>query len=101
MNEKRAGGVLFSNKKPNMGANAPAYTGKLTLDAELVEYIQKKFDGGEDFVELDLAGWKKTSSKGTTFLSLSVKPGYEGAPAKPAARKPQSRKSDYDDEVPF
>lgn len=76
MVDKRAGAVLFPNKKKS-GPNAPDYTGKVTLDEDLITFIQATFDKTGDMVELDLAGWKKTSSNGSTFLSLAVKPPRE------------------------
>lgn len=48
-------GVLFKNDKKG-NEKAPDYTGKLNV-------------GGKEW---SLAGWKKESKAGTTFLSLSI-----------------------------
>ena len=71
-------GVLFQNydKKTD---KSPDYSGSLNV-------------GGIDF---NLAGWKKQSKKGTTFLSLSVSSKQE------RQLERQSQAPDFDDEIPF
>lgn len=57
-------GALFSNtvkKNPK----APDYRGDVLLDLAALGV-------GQGRVKLNLAGWKKTSQKGTNFLSLQV-----------------------------
>jgi hypothetical protein len=59
----------------------------------------KEKDGDRDYSgqiniagrEYWLSGWKKTSAKGTQFLSLSIKPKDGGSTSKP----------DMDDEISF
>jgi uncharacterized protein (DUF736 family) len=57
-------GALFSNTvKTN--PKAPDYQGDVLVDLKVLGI-------GEGKHTLKLAGWKKTSAKGTSFLSLSV-----------------------------
>ena len=78
-------GALFANtvKKHE---KAPDYRGDFVLDLRSVEVK-------DNMVTIKLSGWKKTSSKGSTFLSLSLdtyKPKTE-----PVAI------AEIDDDIPF
>jgi hypothetical protein len=81
-------GTLFQNKvKKN--PKSPDYQGDMLLDLSALGI-------GNGKAKLRIAGWKKTSSKGTTFLSLNIsefKEREEGGYPKAQAPRPQ-----YDDE---
>lgn len=78
-------GTLFANKvKKN--PKAPDYQGDMTLDLAALGI-------GTGKAKLRLAGWKKTSQKGTTFLSLSIQKFEE-------RDKPQ-QSEDPDQDIPF
>jgi hypothetical protein len=81
-------GTLFQNKvKKN--PKSPDYQGDMLLDLSALGI-------GTGKAKLRIAGWKKTSSKGTTFLSLNIsefKEREEGGYPKAQAPRPQ-----YDDE---
>jgi uncharacterized protein (DUF736 family) len=68
-------GVLFQNydKKTD---KSPDYSGSLNVNG----------------IDFNLAGWKKQSKKGTTFLSLSVSAKQDS---------PKSQAPDFDDSIPF
>lgn len=68
-------GVLFVNQKKS--DKSPDYSGTLNVAG----------------VEMNLAGWKKQSKKGTTFLSLNLSAKQQGGYAPDV--------SDFDDDVPF
>jgi uncharacterized protein (DUF736 family) len=64
MKEYVNSGAFFANTvKTN--PKAPDYQGDILVDL-------KALGIGEGKYSLKLAGWKKTSAKGTSFLSLSV-----------------------------
>lgn len=80
-------GALFSNtvkKNPK----APDYRGDVLLDLSTLGL-------GQGRVKLELAGWKKTSSKGNTFLSLKVSLPRE---REEAPRQAQVSSNPFDDE---
>lgn len=79
-------GTLFSNtvkKNPK----APDYTGDMTLDLSALGI-------GTGKAKLRLSGWKKTSQKGTVFLSLSIQKFEQ-------ADRPQSKPVETDEDIPF
>jgi len=75
-------GVLFKNDRKESDKH-PDYKGSINVN-------------GEDFW---LSAWLKTSSKGTRFMSLSVKPKEEQKKAPP--KQDQSGFDDMDDDLPF
>lgn len=84
-------GTLFQNivkKNPK----APDYQGDMTLDLAALGI-------GNGKAKLRLAGWKKTSSKGTVFLSMKISEFKEreegGYP------KAQPQQSNYPEDEPF
>lgn len=82
-------GTLFVNKvKKN--PKAPDYQGDLTLDLAALGI-------GTGKAKLRMAGWKKTSAKGTTFLSLNFQKfeEREGGYSKPQAQP------ETDEDIPF
>jgi hypothetical protein len=78
-------GSLFQNKDKKSD-NHPDHSGSIRID-------------GKDYW---LSGWRKTSSNGTPWMSLSVKP-KDGTTARPDAEPSvkQSFARQLDDEVPF
>ena len=68
-------GKLF-HQKVKKNPKATDYTGEILVDLNTLEVSGNK-------IKLRLAGWKKTSEKGNTYLSLNVdtfKPKNEEAP---------------------
>jgi len=74
-------GVLFVNDKQG-NEKRPDYTGNCEIDG-------KKYR---------ISSWKKTSQKGTTFLSMSLELD-DGS--RQAAAQPQQSQGDLDDDIPF
>jgi len=67
-------GTLFHNSvKKN--PKAPDYSGEATLDLA-------KLGIGQGIHKIRVAGWKKTSSKGTTFLSFQFSAKQDQQPAR-------------------
>jgi hypothetical protein len=78
MKEYVNSGAFFANTvKTN--PKAPDYQGDILVDL-------KTLGIGEGKYSLKLAGWKKTSAKGTSFLSLSVSLKED----KPAQKAPEA-----------
>ena len=93
-------GALFSQSAEDMkkrmkerydpSKNYPQYDGVMNIPADvayaLAEYImQGKPIGDRNEIPLAISGWKKTSSSGKTYLSLSFKPHYKYEKAECAA----------------
>lgn len=74
MEYKNSGALFINRVKKN--PKSPDYRGDVLVDLELLGI-------GTGTHKLALVGWKKTSSKGTTFLSLKVSVPQE-APAEKA-----------------
>lgn len=87
--EKRLNtGVLFSNKTKT-NPKAPDYSGDIYVDLSTMKVVDGK-------VEIKLAGWKKVSKTGSTFLSLAADTMEKKAP-----KTPMQKIQDMDDDVPF
>lgn len=88
-------GFLFP-QKGQKSRNAPNMTGKISVDEELLEYLQSCLDAGDE-AEVSIAAWRKVSGKGTPFLSIKA--------SIPREQKKQPPKKDFlddmDDEIPF
>lgn len=82
-------GALFANKVKKH-PKAPDYQGDILIDLGSLEVKNNQ-------VKVRLAGWKKTSEKGTTFLSLSVDT------YKPKEQQAQQSTEEgiQDDDIPF
>jgi hypothetical protein len=82
-------GTLFANKvKKN--PKSPDYNGDMTLDLEALGI-------GSGKAKLRIAGWKKTSQKGTVFLSLNIQK-FEEREGGYTKAQPQE---DPDQDIPF
>jgi uncharacterized protein (DUF736 family) len=84
------GGALFTNERKTSDKH-PDYRGNLEIDRDLLKIMVEQAKAGEK-INMDLAGWKKTSKSGSTFLSLKADKPYKKAEQKPAP---------IDDEIPF
>lgn len=87
---KENSGALFKNTRKEKETH-PDYQGKIVLSPELAEIASQ---GGE----LQLAAWKNTSEKGTTYISIAVSEPYE---AEEAPKKKKKAVVDEDDEEEF
>jgi uncharacterized protein (DUF736 family) len=92
MAEYKNSGVLFS-QNVKKSEKAPDYTGDITLT--LSDFEQQP-DGT---IKVRLAGWKRSSANGKTFLSLRGE-----QPRAKQDERPQSSSSaveDIDNDIPF
>jgi hypothetical protein len=78
----------------NPATNYPAYDGVMSVPAtlvpELIEYLTAAQPNDRGEIPLKLAGWKKTSNAGKTYLSIQVSEDYKTAKAIEAARAAQA-----------
>lgn len=81
-------GVLFA-AKAKTNPKAPDYSGELLIDLNSLNVKDGK-------VEIRLAGWKRQTKTGATFLSLLV----DTYKPKPQPQKSQTIE-DMEDDVPF
>jgi len=65
-------GSLFPNQKK--ADNHPDMKGGIALDVKMIQSLIDRSDGNT--VQVTVAAWKKVSSKGLAFLSLSVSEPY-------------------------
>ena len=82
-----SGALFLNNRKTN--EKAPDWKGDIELSTDVVSYLVKQLKEGQP-AKLDFAGWNRTSSKGTNFLSVKVSAPFQAkqqAPA-PAAKAP-------------
>lgn len=82
-------GILFVNNK-TQNDKSPTFRGDIELSAEVVKFLVENLRAGKP-AKLDLAGWNRTSSKGTQFISLKASKPYvrDGATSsKPESRNP-------------
>ena len=77
-------GTLFRNEKKTADKQ-PDYRGEAKVNGELVE----------------LAMWKKTTSKGGEMLSISIKEKQAYQPKQESAPKSTGGFADVDDDIPF
>jgi hypothetical protein len=92
MTDFAVNGALFSQSADDMkkrmkdrydpSKNYPQYDGVMNIPADvayaLAEYImQGKPVGDRNEIPIAISGWKKTSSNGKAYLSLSFKPHYK------------------------
>jgi uncharacterized protein (DUF736 family) len=86
-------GVLFSNER-RTSDKMPNFKGEVELDEASVNYLLAQLKLGE-LAKLELAGWTKTSSKGTQFISLRASTPYV-AQSRPAQAKTAAAKAPWD-----
>ena len=89
MSDYPPGGALFlqTNKRSE---KAPDYSGNLEISKELFKYLLEEAKAGRP-IKMDLAGRKKQSKSGTTFLSIVAN--------KPYVKEQKS--APIEDEIPF
>lgn len=89
MSDYPPSGALFlqANKRSK---KAPDYSGSLELSKEVFKYLLDEAKAGRP-IKMDLAGWKRQSKSGTTFLSIMAN--------KPYVK--EQKASNLDDEIPF
>lgn len=63
-------GALFQNTRKTSD-KAPEWKGDIELGADVVNYLAQQLKEGKP-AKLEFAGWNRTSSKGTSFLSLKA-----------------------------
>lgn len=68
------GGALFTNARKTKDTQ-PDYRGNLEISKDLLKVLIEQAKAGEK-INMDIAGWKKTSKTGTTFLSLKADKPY-------------------------
>jgi hypothetical protein len=73
--QDREGGAFFFNNKKQ--GSQPDYRGELRVTPELVMALQEQLQRGVQFPAIELAGWKKTSNNGQTFISMKGQKPYE------------------------
>jgi uncharacterized protein (DUF736 family) len=87
-------GNLFATKVKKH-PKAPDYQGEMLVDISTLEVIDGK-------AKIRLAGWKQTSAKGTTYLSLNIdtwKP--DNAKQNTASTQQTDTSEGLDDDIPF
>lgn len=90
-------GALFTNEKKSKDTQ-PDYTGNLELSDEVVNDLVDQMQRGIAKPKIDLAGWKRVSKNGRTFLSIIGNVPYE---RKQNGAAPQQQAAKVDDQVPF
>ena len=65
----------------NPSTNYPAYDGVISVPAaivpELIDYLSAATPNDRGEIPLRMAGWKKTSSNGRTYLSIAISEDYK------------------------
>lgn len=82
-------GALFTNTRKTSDKH-PDYTGSLEISMDVLKVLVEQAKSGQS-IKMDIAGWKKTSKAGKTFLSILANKPYE---------KKQQESSSFDD-APF
>jgi uncharacterized protein (DUF736 family) len=82
-------GSLFQNKS-KAKENSPDYSGEVLIDVKTLVV-----ENG--VAKMRLAGWKKNSKSGSTFLSLKISPPMPQKASRPRADSFE----DMEDDVPF
>ena len=84
----------------------PHLTGKVFLTSEIVANIQEQVSEGVEYPVVELAVWKKTSSKdGSKFLSVAASKPWKKpddyVPRNAPPSSPAANSFEMDDEIPF
>ena len=99
IDDHREGGVFFTNDRKT-GPSHPDFQGSITISPELLGTLNILAGAGRP-LKFNLAGWKKTSAKGTNFLSLKPSEERLGGPGDSRAPVQQQRSSSpFDDSDP-
>jgi len=84
------GGALFANDRKT-NDKAPDYRGNLEISRDLLKILVEQAKAGEK-ISMDVAGWKKTTKSGSTFLSIKADKPY---------KKEEKASADVFDSAPF
>lgn len=87
-------GALFQNKQKK-SEKSPDYDGEMGFDEDTVRHLVNEIKAGRE-PKCRLAGWKRVSGKGTSFLSLKASPPQQ---QEAPARRPAPTMDD--DQIPF
>lgn len=82
--QKDGQGSLFRNDKQG-NEKRPDWRGSLTLDGK----------------EYEVAGWERTSQKGTAYISLSGKPKQARQERQEAPQTQNTQPEEFNDSIPF
>ena len=82
------GGALFANDRKT-NERAPDYRGNLEISRDLLKILVEQAKAGEK-INMDIAGRKKSSKSGSTFISVKADKPYKKAEQNAA-----------DDDIPF
>jgi uncharacterized protein (DUF736 family) len=69
------GGVLFTNNRKTKDTQ-PDFRGNLEISKDLLKVLVEQAKAGEK-INMDVAGWKKTSKTGTDFISMKADKPYK------------------------
>lgn len=94
--ERPNSGSLFFNQKKSSD-KAPDFTGTLTIGEELAELLRKS----PGSVQFRLAGWKKVTSTGNSWLSISVSNNEPPQQRKPFSSNNYSKRNTSNDDAPW
>lgn len=94
--ERPNSGSLFFNQKKSSD-KAPDFTGTLTIGEELADLLRKS----PGSVQFRLAGWKKVTSTGNNWLSISVSTSEPPQQRKPFSSNNYSKRNTSNDDAPW
>ena len=100
MSQYPASGVLFANDR-KQNDKQPDYTGNLEIDVETVRDLYQQMQSGGDHPKINLAGWRKTSKNGKTFLSVKASVLRERQQNSGSSYQAPPQNNNIDDEIPF
>ena len=100
MSQYPASGVLFANDR-KQNDKQPDYTGNLEIDVETVRDLYQQMQNGGDHPKVNLAGWRKTSKNGKTFLSVKASVLRERQQNSGSSYQAPPQNNNIDDEIPF
>lgn len=96
MNKYENSGAIFNrNKKSDKG---PDMGGDFTLGGEVLDYIIRQYESGQE-VKLDISAWRRHSNNGGTFMSLKIDRPYSersgNAPRREERRDERPRQGSF------
>ena len=100
MSQYPASGVLFANDR-KQNDKQPDYTCNLEIDVETVLDLYQQMQDGGDHPKINLAGWRKTSKNGKTFLSVKASVLLARKESNGSSYQAPSQSNKLDDEIPF